>query len=164
MSTLALQVVFNVLYDTHGVPPEQLQELVTRNLDNMVGDGGLSGSTEAEVDVWEPHFDMELPAEDELSQITQLRMLYRLAQKLRDELKLSAPEEVIYQGDTPEGIVTVIADGLGGAAVFEVEGNFPIDFSTHRERQGLTEQEACNLAQRWLDGEDDEDDGEDDES
>lgn len=48
----ALIVTLNIDYDLDGAPIHDLATLVRDNIFNMIGNGGLSGSTEATVNTW----------------------------------------------------------------------------------------------------------------
>lgn len=45
-----LRIVLNVSYDPEGMKPEELQALVTRNLEHAIGNGALTGDSPAMVD------------------------------------------------------------------------------------------------------------------
>ena len=87
---------------------------------------------------------------------TQLNQLHRLENKiavLRQQFGVSARGETIFQA--PRSIysatdVVVEADGVGGAKLFIVEGNYPADFLTHKEQNFGTEDEACEAAERLI--------------
>lgn len=46
--------------------------------------------------------------------------------------------------------VVVEADGTGGAKLLIVEGNYPSDYTTHKEKSFQTEDEACEAAERLI--------------
>ena len=162
MSKLLIQAVLAVALETNGVSREDLKSRIENDINKLFGDGAITGDTEAEVDTWYLRIrETNLTADPDgvVEKLAWLKLLDEEAQQLRTELKISKSEEVIFQGDTPEGLVVVEADGYGGATVMEVEGNYPIDFIRKRDQVCATEEEAEALAEKWLDG-DDEDEGE----
>ena len=85
------------------------------------------------------------------SQLQKLRKLEQQSQRIRKELNVSKPGEVIFHA--PEGLwsdndIVVEADGLGGAKVLLVEGNYPIDYSIKSERKFRDEDAACEAAEK----------------
>ena len=46
--------------------------------------------------------------------------------------------------------IVVEADGIGGAKLLVVEGNYPIDYLTKSERAFATEDAACEAAEKLL--------------
>gem|GEM_PF-2611082 len=57
--------------------------------------------------------------------------LERQAQKLRDDLKISQANEVLFrapEGTWSDNYILVQAGGLGDATLLIVEGNYPIDY------------------------------------
>jgi hypothetical protein len=57
--------------------------------------------------------------------------------------------EVIFQASyciSPDEDVVVEADGLGGATLVIVEGNYPIDYLLKLQRGFDSEEEACEAA------------------
>ena len=42
--------------------------------------------------------------------------------------------------------IVVEADGLGGATLLIVEGNYPLDYLVHKEQSFSSEEDACNAA------------------
>lgn len=49
---LRLRVILDITYDVNGVPETDLRRLVEDGIQAMIGDGGLTAATEAEVDEW----------------------------------------------------------------------------------------------------------------
>jgi hypothetical protein len=90
--------------------------------------------------------------------IEELRRLDVQAQALRTKLGFGQPDEVIWQADSGEDLLLVEADGYGGASVQEVEGNYPVDFTSKHERAYATEEEACGVARQLDEGDIDWDD------
>lgn len=90
--------------------------------------------------------------ESEKDLLERLRSKQREADNLRAALGISKANEIIWQADTPEGLVLVQADGFGAARLMEVEGNFPVDFSTVFEKRIGTERRAMEIASEWQEG------------
>jgi hypothetical protein len=87
------------------------------------------------------------------SQLEKLRKLEENCQRLRKSLDVSNRGEVIFQAPNSmwsENDIVVEADGLGGAKLLVVEGNYPIDYSTKSERVFATEDAACEAAEKLL--------------
>ena len=84
------------------------------------------------------------------TQLQKLRKLEHQSRRIRKRLGVSNPGEVIFQG--PQGRwsdndIVVEADGIGGAKLLVVEGNYPIDYSTKSEREFRSEDKACAAAE-----------------
>lgn len=84
------------------------------------------------------------------SHIRKLRKLEEECCRVRSRLGVSKPGEVVFKA--PENIwsdndVVVEADGLGGAKLLVVEGNYPIDYSIKSQRHLPSEEEACEAAE-----------------
>ena len=65
-------------------------------------------------------------------------------------MNVSAPGIVLYRADVSYGddeVAYVEADGLGGAVLRVVEGNYPVDYFTHEEKEFSTEAEAVRAAE-----------------
>lgn len=78
------------------------------------------------------------------------------ASRLRLELGISPPNKLLYRARrslSDSAIVLAEADGLGGAWVCIVEGNYPFDFLMLFERQFIREADAVGVAQSIVDGE-----------
>lgn len=70
--------------------------------------------------------------------------------RLRRRLNVDARGVVLYRADVSYGddeVAIVEADGLGGAVLRVVEGNYPVDYNTREERRFLTEAEAMRAAE-----------------
>jgi hypothetical protein len=70
--------------------------------------------------------------------------------EVRQRLNVSAPGVVLYRADISYGddeVALVEADGLGGAVLRVVEGNYPVDFHTREEKEFSTEAEAVRAAE-----------------
>ncbi|HVM62268.1 MAG TPA: hypothetical protein VMV72_15520 [Verrucomicrobiae bacterium] len=90
------------------------------------------------------------------AEIGRLRELQAEVDALRKKLGLSAPGEMVYcepltSCDAEE--VVVEADGFGGATVSVVEGNFPMDYLTHKTKKFETEDAAVRAAESISEGE-----------
>jgi hypothetical protein len=81
------------------------------------------------------------------------RLISRLQNQLdeaRKRLNISAPGVVLYRADVSYGddeVALVEADGLGGAVLRVVEGNYPVDYLTRHEKAFSTESEAVRAAE-----------------
>lgn len=67
----------------------------------------------------------------------------------RRRLEINAPGVVLFKADLSYGddeIAIVEADGLGGAVLRVVEGNYPLDCDTREEKTFSTEFEAVKAA------------------
>lgn len=86
------------------------------------------------------------------SKLNQLRKLQAEANRLRRELGISRPDEVIYSAplDLADETVVVEADGLGGATLKVVEGNYPIDYLTKLEQLFGSEESAQTAAEELI--------------
>ena len=83
------------------------------------------------------------------SQLETLRNLERESECLRRELGIPRPGEIDFQAPRSmwsDKDVVVEADGVGGAKLLIVEGNYPIDYTTWREQRFSSEDEACEAA------------------
>jgi hypothetical protein len=70
--------------------------------------------------------------------------------ELRRQLKVNDRGAVLFRADLSYGddeVALVEADGLGGATLRIVEGNYPVDFFTHEELAFPTETAAVNAAE-----------------
>ena len=86
--------------------------------------------------------------------LEELRELQKKAQKTRNRLGFSQPHEVIFQsseGRWSDYDIIVEADGLGGAKLLVVTGNYPIDYSIKSERVFTSEEKACSVAESMAD-------------
>ncbi len=71
------------------------------------------------------------------------------ATRARQRLKISLMGTLLYRA--PKGMwsdcdIVVEADGLGGATLLIVEGNYPLDYLVHKEQSFSSEEDACNAA------------------
>jgi hypothetical protein len=84
---------------------------------------------------------------------TDRQLISRLQNQLdevRQRLNVSAPGIVLYRADVSYGddeVTCVEADGLGGAVLRVVEGNYPVDYFTREEKEFSTEAEAVRAAE-----------------
>lgn len=72
---------------------------------------------------------------------------------IRRTLDISAAGETIFHAARDRwsaADVVVEADGCGGAKLLIVEGNYPTDYTTHREQLFGTEDEACEAAEQLV--------------
>ena len=70
--------------------------------------------------------------------------------EIRQRLNISTPGAVLYRGDLSYGdddIAVVEADGVGGAILRVVEGNYPVDYYTREEKEFPTEAGAVRAAE-----------------
>jgi hypothetical protein len=87
---------------------------------------------------------------------TDRQLISRLQNQLdevRQRLNVSAPGIVLYRADVSYGddeVAYVEADGLGGAVLRVVEGNYPVDYFTREEKAFSTEAEAVRAAEALL--------------
>ena len=82
--------------------------------------------------------------------LVRLKELEHESAAIRQRLRISSPNAVIYQAAVnavDQEVVVVEADGLGGATLSVVEGNYPIDFLTLREMRFTTEHAAIEAAE-----------------
>jgi hypothetical protein len=83
-----------------------------------------------------------------------LRKLQIEIDAIRGELGISPPKSVLYLSSlnvTDDKSVVVEADGFGSATVSVVEGNYPIDFVSHYEKEFASENAAVEAAQKVVD-------------
>jgi hypothetical protein len=87
------------------------------------------------------------------SQLERLRKLEEKCQRLRNNLDVSKPGEVVFQAPNSmwsDNDLVVEADGFGGAKLLVAEGNYPIDYLTKSEQVFATEDAACEAAENVL--------------
>ncbi len=87
------------------------------------------------------------------SNLEKLRTLDMEAQRIRNRLGISPRGEVLFQGTLsawPDNDVVVEANGLGGATLLVVEGNYPVDYLTRREQRFVSEDAACEAAEAMI--------------
>jgi len=82
-----------------------------------------------------------------------LKHLHAKSERIRERLHISSPNSVIFRAainpiDDEE--VVVEADGLGGAKLSVIEGNYPIDFLSLRETGFATEAGAITAAEQMV--------------
>lgn len=78
-----------------------------------------------------------------LNKLEHLKRLQADADAIRRELGISQAGTILYQSHRwNDSQVLVEADGLGGATVSVVEGNYPIDYVTSFEKPFSTEHAA----------------------
>ena len=83
------------------------------------------------------------------------QLISRLQNQLdnaRKRLNVGAPGVVLYRSDVSYGddeVALVEADGLGGAVLRVVEGNYPVDYLTQSEKAFSTEAEAVHAAENF---------------
>jgi hypothetical protein len=85
--------------------------------------------------------------------LEELRKLEKKSQQLRKSLGVSNRGEVIFHAPNSmwsDNDIVVEADGVGGAKLLVVEGNYPIDYVTKSEQVFATEDGACEAAERLL--------------
>lgn len=84
------------------------------------------------------------------NKLAHLLRLQAGADRLRGELGVSAPGEVIYRRArnewSPDEVI-VEADGFGGSRVRVIDGNFPIDFTVRHEEAFGTEEAGIRAAE-----------------
>ena len=83
-----------------------------------------------------------------------LRELQTEVDAIRRELGISSPKSVLYLSAlnvTDDKSVVVEADGFGGATVSVVEGNYPIDFVAHYQKEFDSEDTAIEVAEKIVD-------------
>jgi hypothetical protein len=84
-------------------------------------------------------------------QLRKLAKLERESQKIREDLKISRPNEVLYcapQSRWSDNDIVVEAEGQGGARLLIVEENYPIDYLIKSERLFASEDNACEAAHK----------------
>ncbi len=80
---------------------------------------------------------------------TELIRLDKRANRLRSKLGFSLPNALLLRARLPLPVsrtIVVEADGVGGAWVSMVEGNYPLDYQLYYERYFDTESEALHVA------------------
>ena len=87
---------------------------------------------------------------NKIQQLRKLAKLERQAQQLRDDLKISRSNEVLYrapQSTWSDNDIVVEGGGQGDARLLVVEGNYPIDYLIKSERTFDSEDKACQAAE-----------------
>lgn len=85
--------------------------------------------------------------------LARLKELYREEEEIRGSLRISAPLSVIYLSNLDllnAKQVIAEADGLGAAVVRVIEGNYPVDFVIHEEKEFSSEDAALRFADRLI--------------
>jgi hypothetical protein len=85
--------------------------------------------------------------------VAKLKDLYQEAEVIRGQLQISEPKSMIYLSDVDAvntKKVIVEANGLGAAVVRVIEGNYPVDFFIHAERQFAREHDAVSFAEELI--------------
>ena len=85
------------------------------------------------------------------TQLQKLRKLEQQSRRIRSRLGVSRPGEVIFQapqGRWSDNDIVVEADGIGGAKLLIVEGNYPIDYSIKSEQEFRSEDAASEAAEK----------------
>src|SRR5438309_4057439 len=85
------------------------------------------------------------------AQLEKLRKLEQQSKRIRKRLGVSCPGEVIFrapQSSWSDNDIVVEADGIRGAKLLIVEGNYPIDYSIKSEREFQGEDAACEAAEK----------------
>jgi hypothetical protein len=86
--------------------------------------------------------------------IKRLHELEEEAAAIRRELKISEPGAVLYQRTLDiDRELLVIADGMGGATLLVIDGDYPNNCNYDIERGYPTEAEATAAAEDWHDEE-----------
>jgi hypothetical protein len=81
--------------------------------------------------------------------LQKLQQLENEVENLRNQLCVSKRGELLFQAPQTRWSstdVVVEADGLGGATLMVVEGNYPSDYTVHKEQRFDSEEEACKVA------------------
>lgn len=84
------------------------------------------------------------------TQFRKLRTLEAESAHIRKSIKVSKAGEILYhapQSRWSDNDIVVEADGIGGARLLFVDGNYPIDYYIHQEKTFFSEQEACDAAE-----------------
>ena len=80
----------------------------------------------------------------------QIADLQKQLDTLRARLHVNERGRILYRSDSScsdDKVILVEADGLGGAVLRVVEGNYPIDYFIRKERIFSTEAEAETTAE-----------------
>jgi hypothetical protein len=88
-----------------------------------------------------------------MKKLAALKLLQAQVDEMRSQLRISAPNEVVYfaplKGSSEESVV-IEADGFGGAELSIVEGNFPIDFVARVQKKFRSETRAVAAAEKLV--------------
>jgi hypothetical protein len=85
--------------------------------------------------------------------LSRLKRLHAESERIRERLHVSSPNAVIFRAainPVDDEEVVVEADGLGGAKLSVIEGNYPIDFLSLRETKFATEAGAIIAAEQMV--------------
>ncbi len=85
--------------------------------------------------------------------LARLKHLHAESERIRERLHISSPNSVIFRAamnPVDDEEVVVEADGLGGAKLCVIEGNYPIDFVSLRETKFATEADAIIAAEQMV--------------
>jgi len=85
------------------------------------------------------------------TQLQKLRKLEHESRRIRNRLGIPNPGELLFQvpqSRWSDNDIVVEADGIGGAKLLVVEGNYPIDYSIKSERKFRSEDAACETAEK----------------
>jgi hypothetical protein len=86
-----------------------------------------------------------------IQQLQKLAKLEQQSQRIREKLRISRADEVLYkapESNWSDNDIVVEAGGQGDARLPIVEGNYPIDYLIKSERVFASETEACEAAER----------------
>lgn len=84
-----------------------------------------------------------------MPQLKKLHRLKKRAERIRRNQGFSKMGEVLYrahESQWSDNEIIVEADGLGGATLLLIEGNYPLDYLIHSEKCFASESEACDAA------------------
>jgi hypothetical protein len=85
--------------------------------------------------------------------LARLKHLHAESERIRERLHISSPNSVIFRAainPVDDEEILVEADGLGGAKLSVIEGNYPIDFLSLRETRFATEVGAIMAAEQMV--------------
>ena len=85
--------------------------------------------------------------------IVKLKQLQAEADRIRRQLGINTTNAVLFLAsadDCGDEQVVVEADGFGGATVSVIEGNYPIEFLTRREKWFDSEEAAVVAAEKII--------------
>ena len=83
--------------------------------------------------------------------LIRLKRLHTETERIRQRLHISSPNSIIFRAPVnplDDEEVVVEADGVGGARLSIIEGNYPIDFLSLREMKFESERAAIREAER----------------
>lgn len=85
--------------------------------------------------------------------LSEVEQIEACAENLRRQMGVSKRGETLFHSAISmwsDNEIAVEADGNGGALLMVVEGNYPSDYITHRERRFACEDEACEAAEGMI--------------